>query len=184
MTLIWPMEPTVAPSDFDPFTKEVAMPVTLRDASTRARAALQGGTVTRPVRRNLLELGLACGQGADALEAKAATADAVQRKADRMAGFGVAGVDRTGTAEQAGEPEAEAGGLAPAALASLAGDIREIVRKRDRLAEELAGLDRQREEMQAKLMALLGKAGVRSRPTAPAPPALPPGEYLPKAAWR
>jgi hypothetical protein len=178
MTMIWPMEPTVAPSDFSPFTKEVAMPVTVRDASTRVRAASGGGALTRPARRNLLELGLACGQGADALEAKAATADVAARMADRAAG-----VDRAGTAEKAGEDEAAGGRPEPAAIAAMATEIREIGRKRDRLAEELAGLDRQREEVQAKLMALLGKAGVRMKPTAPEPPALPPGTGLPTHRW-
>ena len=154
-----------------------------------------GGALTRPVRPNLLELGLACGQGAEALEAKAATADAVQRVADRMAGFGAAGVDRdkpiegNGDADKAGEAEAAGGASDPAALAAMATDIREIGRKRDRLAEELAGLDRQQAEMQAKLMALLGKAGVRPGPTAPKPPSLsagvglPPGTGLPTHRW-
>ena len=137
MTSIPPIEPTVAPSDFCPFTKEVAMPepmpVAGRDASTRVRAALKGGAVTRPVRRNLLELGLAHGQGADALEARAAKADAVQREADGMAGVGATGVDRDTPAEDGGDAKA-AEPPDPAAIAAMAGEIREIVRKRDRLA--------------------------------------------------
>ena len=152
------------------------MPVAGRDGSTRVRAPLKGHAVTRPVRRSLLELGLACGQAAEALAAEAAKADAVQREADRAAG-----VDRDVPAEEGGEARA----AEPAAIAAMAGEIREIVRKRDQLAEELAGLDRQRAELQAKLMQTLGKAGVRPpRPTASAPPALPLNEFLPKAAWR
>ena len=85
-------------------------------------------------------------------------------------------------------PEEEGGEAEPpdpAAIAAMAGEIREIVRKRDQLAEELASLDREHAELQAKLMQTLGKAGVRPpRPTAPAPPALPPGDSFPKAAWR
>lgn len=73
----------------------------------------------------------------------------------------------------------------PAAIAALACEIQVLVRKRDRLAEELAGLDRQQAELQAKLMAMLGKTGVRPPgPATPEPPALPPGEHFPKAAWR
>jgi hypothetical protein len=178
MTFFWDSESTVAPSDFSPFTKEVAMPVTVRDASTRVRAASRPGGVTRPVRRNLLELGLACGPGAETLEAKAAKADAAERAADRAAG-----VDRSGPTEKAGEDEAAGGRPEPAALASLAGEIREIGQKRDRLAEEIAGLDQQQAELQTKLMALLDKAGVRMKPTAPEPPALPPGTGLPTHSW-
>ena len=159
------------------------MPVAVRDASTRVRAASRPGGVTRPVRRNLLELGLACGPGAETLEAKAAKADALQREADRAAGIGAAGVDRGGPTEKAGEDEAAGGRPEPAALASLAGEIREIGQKRDRLAEEIAGLDQQQAELQTKLMALLGKAGVRMKPTAPEPPALPPGTGLPTHSW-
>ena len=183
MTFMWDSEPVVAPSDFCPFTKEVAMPepmpVAGRDASTRVRAALKGGAVTRPVRRNLLELGLAHGQGAAELEAAAVQADALQREADRAAGVdGATPADETREAEAAGPPD-------PAALEALATEIRDKARKRERLAEELAGLDRERAELQAKLMQALGKAGLRSpRPAASAPPALPATEYLPKAAWR
>lgn len=155
------------------------MPVAGRDGSTRVRAPLKGHALTRPVRRSLLELGLACGQGADTLAAEAAKADAVQREADRAAG-----VDRDAPAEEAGDAEATEP-PEPAAIAAMAGEIREIVRKRDQLAEELAGLDKQRAELQAKLMQALGKAGVRPpRPAASAPPALPLNEFLPKAAWR
>ena len=126
----------------------------------------------------LKELGLACGQGAAELEARALEDDAANRKADRAAG-----VDGSTPAEQGGEAEA-AGPPDPAALEALATAIQATVRKRDKLAEELAGLDRERAELQAKLMQALGKAGVRPRPAAPEPPALPATEYLPKAAWR
>ena len=47
MTFMWDSEPVVAPSDFCPFTKEVAMPepmpVAGRDASTRVRKAAGPG---------------------------------------------------------------------------------------------------------------------------------------------
>ena len=177
MTSIPPIEPTVAPSDFCPFTKEVAMPARVRDASTRVRPASTGGATTRPVRRNLLEMGLACGQGAAELEARAATADAMQREADREAG-----VDGDALAEEAVKGKAVEP-PDPAAIAAMAGEIREIVRKRDQLAEELAGLDRERAELQAKLMALLDMAGVRPRPAAPEPASLSAGGGLPRNAY-
>ena len=187
MTLIWPMEPTVAPSDFDPFTREVAMPVAGRDASTRVRAASKPGGVTRPVRRNLLELGLACGQGAVELDARAQKTDAARREADRAAGVGGEAPDEDGAAAEAASPRE------PAAIAAMASEIREIAHKRDKLAEELAGLDEQRTALQAKLMTLLGKPGVQ-RPTAPEPSlsagtgpsagtGLPPGTGLPTHRW-
>ena len=182
MTLMWDSEPVVAASDFCPFTREVAMPVPMpiagRDASTRVRAALKGGAVTRPVRRNLLEMGLACGQGAAELEARALEDDAAERKADRAAG-----VDASTPAEEGDEAAADNRAPDPAALEALATEIQTIVRKRDKLAEELAGLDRQRAELQAELMALLGEAGLRPPPAAPAPPALPPGTGLPTHRW-
>jgi hypothetical protein len=179
--MLWPMEPTVAASDFDPFTKAVAMPVTVQSASTRPLPSAKGGATTRPMRRNLLEMGLACGDGAAELEAALQQADAAERQADKAAG-----VDGSIRAEDAGEADGAAAGAAdPAALEALATEIQAIARKRDRLAEELADLERERAELQAQLMALLGKAGLRSpRPTAPAPPAPPPGTGLPTAAWR
>ncbi len=182
MTYFWDGEPVVAPSDFCPFTEEVAMPARVRDASTRVRAASKGGAVTRPLRRNLLEMGLACGQGAAALEEKAAKADAVQREADGMAGIGAAGsgaagLDGDAPGEESGEAET-AGPPDPGAIAAMATEVREIGRKRDRLAEELAGLDQQQAELQAKLMQLLGKAGARSKPMAPEAPSLSPGVGL------
>ncbi len=170
----------VAAADFNPFTKEVAMPVTVQSGSTRPRAASKPGGVTRPVRKNLLELGLAYGEGAAELDARAQQADAARHEADRSAGVGAAGVERDAPAAEGGEAKADD----PAAIAAMAGEIREIVRQRDRLTEELANLDKQRAELQAKLMQALGKAGVPSRPTAPEPPALPLNEFLPKAAWR
>jgi len=99
-------------------------------------------------------------------------------------------------------PEEEGGEAEPpdpAAIAAMAGEIREIVRKRDQLAEELAGLDRERAELQAKLMALLDMAGVRPlqaklmalldmagvrpRPAAPEPASLSAGGGLPRNAY-
>ena len=159
------------------------MPVAVRDASTRVRAASKPGGVTRPVPRNLLELGLACGQGAVELAAVAQATDATRREADRAAG-----ADRVAPADEGGEAETTSP-REPAALAAMASEIREIARKRDKLAEELADLDEQRTALQAKLMALLGKPGVRSKPTMPEPPALsagvalPPGTGLPTHRW-
>ena len=150
---MWDSEPVVVPSDFCPFTKEVAMPARVRDASTRVRAALKAGGVTRPVRRNLLEMGLAHGQGAAELEAAALEDQASKRKADKAAG-----VDRDAPADEGSEAEA-AGPPDPGALEALATEIRDTARKRDKLAEELAGLDQQRTALQAKLMALLGGRG-------------------------
>ena len=76
----------------------------------------------------LKELGLACGQGAEELEARALEDDAAERKADRAAG-----VDGSTPAKEGGEAKA-AEPPDPAAIAAMAGEIREIVRKRDRLA--------------------------------------------------
>ena len=125
----------------------------------------------------LKELGSACGQGAAELEARALEDDAAKRKADRAAG-----IDLDVPAEEGGEAKA-AEPPDPAAIAAMAGEIREIVRKRDQLAEELAGLDRERAELQAKLMALLDMAGVRPRPAAPEPASLSAGGGLPRNAY-
>lgn len=169
----------VAAFDFDPFTKEVTMPLTVQSESSRPRTPLKAGYAAQPVRRNLIELGLACGPDATALEAEVQKADAARCQADPAAG-----VDRDAPAKEAGDVDAGGRAADPAAIAALASDIQRIVRKRDQLAEELAGLDKQRAELQARLMGLLGKASVRSAPIAPAPPALPASEFLPKAAWR
>lgn len=172
----------VAASDFDPFTREVVMPVTVQSSSTRPRASMKPGGVTRPARRNLLELGLACGQGAVELEAEAHKADAVRREAERAAGH-----DRGGAAEDVGKAddaaEKDAALPDPAAIAATATEIRELGRKRDRLAEELADLDRQRAELQAELMRLLGRKD-RGVPSQPEAADVPPGAGLPMAAWR
>ena len=165
----------IAASDFNPFLKEVTMPVAVQADSTRPRAALKAGAVTRPVRRNLIELGLACGLGAAELVAEADNADAARRDADRAAGVGPDGASR-----EADMPGEAAASPDPAALAALAKDMQDIGRKRDRLADELADLDRQRTDLQARLMTLLGKRGL---PTAPEPAAPPPNAALPKFCW-
>jgi hypothetical protein len=178
MTFLWDSEPVVAASAFNPFTQEVAMPVTVQAASTRARPTAKAGGLTRPVRRSLLAMGLACGEAADALEGRAAMADATERAADRSAG---AERDRPGDEAGSGAPEDGVGD--PAAIAAMTTEIQELGRKRDRLAEELTTLDGERATLQARLLRLLGRHG--GRPLAePALPALPAGTGLPVATWR
>jgi hypothetical protein len=174
MTMLWPMAPTVAASDFDPFTKEVAMPATVQSASTRPRAAAKPGGVTRPVPRNLLEMGLACGDGVAELEERLQEADAAKRQADRAASDQVASDELPGTA--AGGDEAAAGAPAseapsPQAIAALATEIQTVGRTQTRLAAELEALDRQRAELEAKLSRLLTRQAPPTPPAAPEPPA-------------
>ena len=68
MNLLWDQEPVVAPSEFSPFSHEVALPARISDASSQARAPLAPAAGTRPRRRSLLEIGLAHGDGADELD--------------------------------------------------------------------------------------------------------------------
>jgi hypothetical protein len=178
MTMLWPMEPTVAASDFDPFTKAVAMPVTVQSTSTRPRAAAKSSATTRPVLRNLLEMGLACGDGVEELEGRLQQTDAAQRQADRAA---------AAAANEGSEPgnDNDEATTAPApdprAIAAATSALQSMHQRRSRLAEELETLDRQEAALKAALLRLLGRGRV---PTKPAPPDLPAGTGLPTAARR
>jgi hypothetical protein len=175
MTMLWPMEPTVAASDFDPFTKEVAMPVTVQSTSTRVRATAKPGATTRPVLRNLLEMGLACGDGAEELEGRLQEADAAKRQADKAAG---AAVD---ACSNPGDDDGATTAPDPRAIAAATSALQSMHQRRSRLAEELETLGRQEAALKAALLRLLGRGRPPAEPERPAPS---PGTGLPTAAWR
>jgi hypothetical protein len=90
--------------------------------------------VTRPERRNLLELGLAHGDGAAALEAGARKLDAARREQDRQRGTERPEIDGDGDGEAAAaSPEQEAGERVQA-IAALAEEIRTTLATTERLA--------------------------------------------------
>lgn len=175
--IIWPIETAVASAALDPFTGKAAAPLSARQEAARVRASSKPGAAARPTRRNLLELGLACGEGAAALAARAQQVDAARREADRAAGVGAPGDGAAGATREEDAPGKKAAALDPAAIATLAKEISDVARQRDRLAEELVARDRQQAALQATLMKLLGEHGVRQQPPTPA------GARLPMHAW-
>lgn len=155
MNLLWDQAPLVAPADFSPFTGVVAAPVEPLDPASQPRASTKPGAVTRPERRNLLELGLAHGDGAAALEAGARKLDAARREQDRQRGTDRPEVDGDGDGEAAAaSPEQEAGERVQA-IAALAEEIRTTLATTERLTAELAELDLREGELRRQLTALL-----------------------------
>ncbi len=149
--MLWPIVPTVAAADFDPFTREVAMPVTAQSASSRPRAVAKPGAVSWPKRLNLLEMGLACGDGAAELEARMAEAAATAARADadeRTESGGDQPGDDDDGAKTATAPD-------PSTIAAATTALQAMHQRRSRLAEELATLDRQEATLRAELMRLL-----------------------------
>jgi hypothetical protein len=89
--LLWHQQPLVATSAFSPFTGEAAgLPPTQRSCvpfeAGRLRPSSKPGATARTVPRNLLEMGLACGDGAAALEERRQQAEAAKREGDRATG--------------------------------------------------------------------------------------------------
>ncbi len=178
MNLLWDQEPVVAANDFSPFTGEVALPAGVGDASAQARPPLTAAAGTRPQRRRLLELGLAYGDGAQELEARACKADTERRQMDRAAGAG-----QDGTAgETPGEGD-EAPTETPSvrAIAAVTEDIRSTLRESQRLIGELGTLKERENGLRRKLMELLN--GGDEAEEARRRPAPSPGAGLPTLKW-
>ena len=122
--------------------------------------------VARPRRLNLLELGLAHGAGAMALEPAAHAVDAARRERDRarrqQAGSG--GADRmAGGAKEAARGEeavpgrdGRAEGQRVQAIAALAAEIRTTLAATKRLTGELKEMEGKQEVLRQRLTALLG----------------------------
>ncbi len=160
MNLLWDQAPLVAPADFSPFTGVVAAPVEPLDPALQPRASTKPGAVTRPERRNLLELGLAHGDGAAALEAGANAVDAARRGQDRQRGADRPEVDGDGgddgEAAAAGRSQdAPVAGQRVQAIAALAEEIRTTLAATQRLTAELKEIGVREGELRRQLTALL-----------------------------
>jgi hypothetical protein len=165
VNLLWDQEPLVAPADFSPLTGALASPIEPDDPAAQARPSAKPDAVTRPRRLNLLELGLAHGAGAMALEAAAHAVDAARRERDRARrqqdGSGHADRMAGGAEEAALGEEAIPGrgvraeGQRVQAVAALASEIRTTLAATKRLTGELAKLEVKQEELRRQLTALL-----------------------------
>lgn len=153
MNLLWDQAPLVAPADFSPFTGAVAAPVEPDDPALQPRASTKPGAVTRPRRRSLLELGLAHGADAAALEAGARKLDAARHEQDRQRGADRTEVDGDGEAAAAGSEREE--GERMQVIAALAQEIRTTLAATERLTSVLVEMEEKRDALQRQLAALL-----------------------------
>lgn len=172
MNLLWDGEPVVAPSDFDPTSPRPAETVSLPIATTTMRPSLKPAATSRPARLSLVELGLAAGPDAAAWEAELLRADACTRRADRRQADHTSGRELQTSAASAAAAASTAASQSSAAasnrsdptptpqtLATVASAIQAVSQSRSRLAEELADMERQQTELQAKLVQLLNQRG-------------------------
>ena len=190
---MWDSEPVVAPSDFDPFRHcppgEEAFVVPLQPAETATlpRQPLATAHPRRPRRLNLLEIGLAAGQGfaaldhrADARQARMDGADAAAADAEKAAAallratsVGAAGSEHAGKPERhqpaTTKPPAPPAPSSPApttdgqtasrqqAITALAEQVQATHLERRRLTDELAALEEKETALRRQLVELLGR---------------------------